>query len=381
MEEKTAPIKRRTKLALLAAFALLAAVFLAGVFWLVSSPAQNAGFALAFAAGLSMIVLPCTFPLVFVLVPLAMGRNPKKGVFMAVLFGAGLIITLSAYGAAVAYAGQIFGLASVSRWMFFIAGAAALVFGLSELGLLKIKIPSYGGAVPGFIQKRGDYLKSFFMGLFLGNAGVACPNPATYVILAFIAGTGDAAYGAALQAANGFGRFLPLLAITLLAVAGVNASGWLARKREAIRKATAWGLIAVGAFISVWGIYGHYWFLNTPLHSGWTRWFGAKVGAGAAEYECCVSPPCSQCLEGKWIFGDGACQCRVHLEKGHLDKVCPECRRGLAEGRGVALLAEKTQGRAFALLAFLILAPAAWYAAKNAAIKRQKRSETGNIKK
>ena len=62
------------------------------------------------------------------------------------------------------------------------------------------------------------------MGLFLGNAGIACPNPATYVILTYIASTGSIAYGAALQAVNGLGRFLPLFALTILAIVGVNAS-------------------------------------------------------------------------------------------------------------------------------------------------------------
>lgn len=350
----------RVRIYLVTAFFVLTAIFLVGIFWLASTPAESVGLTLSFAAGLSMIVLPCTFPLVFVIVPLAMGKEPKKGLLMAVLFGLGLITTLSIYGAAVALGGQIFGLAKISKYMYLTAGAAALLFGLSELKLISLKLPSYGGATPKFIQKQTDYLKAFFMGLFLGNAGVACPNPATYVILTFIAGTGSVAYGAALQAVNGLGRFLPLLALTILAMVGVNASLWLLKKKEAIQKATAWSLIAVGAFITVWGIYGHWWFLNTPIHRGWTRWFGTTVGAGVAEYECCVDPPCSQCLEG-WLWGPGVCRCRIHLEQGHLSKVCPECREGLAEGRGVFEKARRTEKPAFALLGTLSLGPVAWY--------------------
>ena len=42
------------------------------------------------------VVLPCTLPLVFIIVPLAMSAgDAKKGLIMAVLFGAGLTITLS----------------------------------------------------------------------------------------------------------------------------------------------------------------------------------------------------------------------------------------------------------------------------------------------
>lgn len=352
--------QKKIRIYLISALFILAVITLVGIFWLATTPGQTVGLTLAFAAGLSMIVLPCTFPLVFIIVPLAMGKALKKGLLMAILFGLGLTITLSIYGIVVAWAGQIFGLDRVAMWMFLVAGIAALLFGLSELKLIRLTLPYYKGAVPQFIQNQGDYLKAFFMGLFLGNAGIACPNPATYVILTYIASTGNIAYGVALQAVNGLGRFLPLLAIVILAMVGVNASIWLMRKREIIQKGTAWGLIVVGAFIVVWGLYGHYWFLNTPLHSGWTRWFGGKIGSGAAEYECCIYPPCTQCLEG-WIWGPGVCECRIHLEQGHLDQVCPECRAGLAEGKGVFDIAKRTQGPAFALLGGLILGSVAWY--------------------
>ena len=371
------PIQKKLRVYLVSVVFLLIAIFLVGMFWLASTPGQTVGLTLSFAAGLSMIVLPCTFPLVFVIVPMAMGKNPKKGLVMALLFGLGLIITLSIYGMVVAWAGQIFGLASVSKWMFLIAGAAALLFGLSELKLIRLKLPSYGGTTPEFITKQGDYLKAFFMGLFLGNAGVACPNPATYVILTYIASTGNIAYGAVIQAVNGLGRFLPLLAITILAIVGVNASMWLMRKKEAIQKVTAWSLVGVGSFIMVWGIYGHFWFLNTPIHRGWSRWFGQTIGSGVAEYECCISPACTQCLKG-WMWGPGVCECRIHLEQGHLDQVCPECKKGLAEGKSVFELADRTQGPAFALLGGLTLGPVVWYVVKSKLSKQKNKKTLGD---
>ena len=363
--------QKKMSIYLIVSFFVLAIIFLIGMFWLASTPGQTVGLTLSFAAGLSMIVLPCTFPLVFVIVPLAMGKGYKKGLLMAILFGLGLIITLTIYGIVVAWAGQIFGLVSISKWMFLIAGIAALLFGLSELQLIKLTLPYYKGATPQFIQKQGDYLKAFFMGLFLGNAGIACPNPATYVILTYIASTGSITYGAALQAVNGLGRFLPLLAIAILAIIGVNASMWLIKKKAVVQKITAWMLILVGAFIVTWGLYGHIWFLNTPIHSGWTRWFGKVGGGQVAEYECCIEPPCTQCIRGDWIFESGACECRIHLERGHLDKVCPECRVGLAEGKGVFEMAEKTQGPAFTLLGALIGIPVIWYFAKRRFLKKK----------
>ncbi len=41
---------------------------------------------IAYVAGLSMIVLPCTLPLVFIIVPMSLGQGHKKGLSMALLF-------------------------------------------------------------------------------------------------------------------------------------------------------------------------------------------------------------------------------------------------------------------------------------------------------
>ncbi|NOZ64566.1 MAG: cytochrome C biogenesis protein, partial [Caldiserica bacterium] len=122
---------------------------------------------LSFAGGVSNIFLPCTLPLVFVIVPLSMGKGYKKGLVMALLFGAGLTITLSVYGAGIALVGKYLGLDKTTRILYLVAGVAALVFGLSELALVTFKMPSLS-RTPAFIQRQSDYLKTFFLGLFLG---------------------------------------------------------------------------------------------------------------------------------------------------------------------------------------------------------------------
>ncbi|TSC67325.1 MAG: cytochrome c bioproteinis protein transmembrane region, partial [Parcubacteria group bacterium Gr01-1014_72] len=162
----------------------LAAIIIFGLLWLFFlSPARPEGFGwfvFAFASGLSMIVLPCTLPLAFVIVPLSMGKGVAKGFFIAVFFGLGVAITLSLYGVLAAALGKVaigtFGapLEVTKNWLYFIAGAFAFLFALGELGLVKYRMPSYTGAFPGFIQKQQDILKAFLLGLFLGNIGVGC---------------------------------------------------------------------------------------------------------------------------------------------------------------------------------------------------------------
>ena len=89
--------------------------------------------------------------------------------------------------------GKYLGLDQATRIMYVIAGIAgiaALLFGLSELKLAHFELPAYT-RTPKWIEERSDYLKVFFLGLFLGNAGVGCPNLITYVLLIYIAGTGN----------------------------------------------------------------------------------------------------------------------------------------------------------------------------------------------
>ena len=226
---------------------------------------------IAYVAGLSMIVLPCTLPLVFIIVPLSMGKGYKKGITMALLFSLGLVITITAYGVGIAAIGQSASLDQVSTVMFLIAGVAAFVFGLSQLKIISLRMPSYSGT-PKFIQKRGEYVKSFFMGLLLGNAGVGCPNPLFYWLLIYIAGTGSLEIGASVGVVHGVGRAIPLILMSVLAIIGINATKSLTVRRESIERASGWMLIIIGAFLIINGLpEGHEWYEETFIHQGWNQ--------------------------------------------------------------------------------------------------------------
>lgn len=247
----------------LIAFAtLLFIIFIVGLLWLAGAREQAAaggtfGFMalLAFAAGLSMIVLPCTLPLVFVIVPLAAGKDYKRGFFMALLFGLGLTITITFYGIAMAFAGKIFGIAAATPILLMIAGAAAYLFGLSELNIFKLRIPFAANIMPQSLQQKGDYVKSFSLGLLLGNAGIGCPNPLFYVLLLYIAGTANVGTGALLGFIHGAGRALPVILLTVLSMFGIQATKTISEKRFAIEKFTAWLLVIIGAFLIPAGVF------------------------------------------------------------------------------------------------------------------------------
>jgi len=84
---------------LLATSALLFIVFALGFLWIsginqtdITQSTWAFMVLLAFTSGLTMIILSCTFPLVFIIVPLAASKDYKKGFIMALLFGIGLFI-------------------------------------------------------------------------------------------------------------------------------------------------------------------------------------------------------------------------------------------------------------------------------------------------
>lgn len=271
----------RTSLIILAT--LLFSISLIGIFYVATtSLSRSIGLTISYASGMTMILLPCTLPLVFVIVPLTMGKTYKKGLTMAALFGVGVSITLALYGVGMALVGQYLGDDIASQSMWGIAGIASYVFGLSALGLISWKAPAYSGALPNFM-KYGDYLKSLSFGLLLGNAGIGCPCPHWYVILLGIGALGDPVYGAYMGFVHGLGRATPVVAIAILGMLGVNATGALVKRKDAVDKLMGWALIFFGAVFIVFQALAHSWYQNSIIHVTWNNLLLRIGGKGIAE--------------------------------------------------------------------------------------------------
>ena len=281
-------MSNKIKTILILASFILFSVIIIGLFSLLASPQFIPGFSLAFLAGLSMIFLPCTFPLVFVIVPLALSRQIGKGLIMALLFGFGLILTFSLYGLALSWIGGFVQLYKVISYMLIFGGVTALIFGISELGLIKFKLPFKQTILPASLQNKNDYIRSFFLGFFLGNAGVGCPNPAFYILFGYVATLGLPTVGASLGALHGLGRMIPLFFLVLLAVWGINASGKLVAYQGSVKRWTGWAMAGLGSFILNYGIFGMAWFENSFIHEGWNK-FLEKIAPKIAESEALES--------------------------------------------------------------------------------------------
>ena len=254
------------------AFACLSLIIVGGAIYAtvgLDDATHGAWVSIAYMAGLSMIVLPCTMPLVFVIVPMSMGKTPRKGLGMAVLFGTGLVITITVYMIMASVFGDVASLDDASFIMFGIAGVIAYVFGLSQMRIISLRLPTYTG-MPKFMQKRNDYGKSFLMGLLLGNAGVGCPNPMFYWLLVHVAATSSIELGTSLGIVHGVGRAIPLIFISILAILGVDATRRFVRGRARIEHITGITLVVLGAFLIINALpSGHEWYEQTFVHKGW----------------------------------------------------------------------------------------------------------------
>jgi cytochrome c-type biogenesis protein len=265
------------KLAVLGLF--LFSVILVGIYYLVTvgPSTQEAALGLsygswvifAYAAGLTMIFLPCTLPLAFVIVPMAMGENRKKGLIMALLFGVGLTITITIYTTVFALIGEAFGFSQAAQIALLFGGIIALLFGLEQLDLVPFSLPEYSGAYPELIDERGDYVKSFLLGLFLGNAGIGCPNPLFWWMSIFIAASGSAAVGSSLGVIHGIGRAVPLIFLAVLGMFGMNLLSNLSNKQDLVELLSGLFLIPVAAFITTFGVFGMEWWEEGPIHDPW----------------------------------------------------------------------------------------------------------------
>lgn len=265
------------------AFTLLSLTII-GLFSLATSPSLTASLTLAYTAGVSMILLPCTLPALLVIVPLSMGKGYKNGFLIALSFSIGMSITLTSYGVAMAALGKILYLDQVTLLMWLIAGLAAYLFGLSELGLISYKGPAYSGPLPSFVAgSPADYSGAFLIGILLGNAGIGCPNPAFYTLLTYIAGIGNIITGGVIGLIHGIGRATPLLAISILAIWGVNSIGWILEKKEALQQWVGWGLIGLASLILPKPLFGHAWWEESVFHKLWNKIVMASLGEQIAE--------------------------------------------------------------------------------------------------
>ena len=264
---------------------------------------RGAGLVASYVSGMTMLVLPCTLPMVLVIVPLVMGGELRRGVAMVAAFGLGVSSTLAVYGAVVAEVGSSLGLNTATRAMWFTGGAAAWVFGCSQLGLFRLRIPGVGIRTGRISRLRPGPLQALLLGVLLGNAGLGCPCPAWYLLLTGVASSGSPAYGAAVGFAQGLGRVTPVLALAVAALLGVDATAGLMRRRAAVERGSGAVLVVLGSAIVAFMALAHSWWEATVVHAGWNHFLSWLGGPQLSEVDAGGGPLPASLWFAPWLFG------------------------------------------------------------------------------
>ena len=299
---RPAGTRQRASLAVALGTAAIAAIASAELYAAGGGAVRGTGLVLSFLSGMTMLVLPCTLPMVLVIVPLVLQRSVREGLGIAVAFGVGVSITLAAYGATVATVGHYLGITSVTRWMWLLGGLATYAFGLAQLHVVPIRIPAYRGPLPSFLADRGGVTAALGVGLLLGNAGVGCPCPAWYVLLGGVATSDSPAYGAAVGLAQGLGRVTPVIAVAMAAVLGVDCTKTVLRHRQAVDRATGVSLTVLGAGIVVFMAMAHSWWEATVIHAGWNHALARLGGPALSEIDAGGGPLPPHLWWAPWLF-------------------------------------------------------------------------------
>ena len=295
---------------------------------------RGAGLVASYLSGMTMLVLPCTLPMVLIMVPLVMARELRQGISMALAFGAGVSLTLAAYGALVAQLGSSLGVTTTTKAMWLVGGAAAWLFGCSQLGLFRLRLPSFGIRLGAKSLAKPGLLQAFFLGLLLGNAGLGCPCPPWYLLLTGVATSGSPRYGAAIGLAQGLGRVTPILALAIAAMLGLDATGAVMRKRQAVERTSGATLVVLGAGIVVFMALAHAWWEATVIHAGWNHALAFLGGPQLSEIDAGGGPLPAHYWWAPWAFA-----CLVALPAGVLALQRRRRSRDVLEG---ALIEDRT---------------------------------------
>ncbi len=230
------------------------------------------GFSFSYLAGLSMLFLPSTLPLVFFIAPITMNEAPKKGITMALFFGAGMLITSTVYEAALIYAGGAMDVLMATVIAVIVGGGWVYVLGLSEIGLVKMNIPGLSHTA----QKHADYLKVFLMGFSLASVTFWFQNPIFYFLHMGIKDTVGAFTGGSIAIAYDLGKATALIFITTLGIIIINATSGIKKviiKPDigSVTKVTDWGLLFVGAFLLTFGGLFRRWYQESEVYLAWNN--------------------------------------------------------------------------------------------------------------
>jgi cytochrome c-type biogenesis protein len=160
----------------------------------------------------------------------AEARSRARTVKLTLMYVLGLALVYSLLGLLAGLSGSLFGSVSSSPWALLIMGNLLLVFGLTLLDVLSIRIP---GNIAARVSGRAGNSAGgvFVLGATSGLVAAPCGAPAFAAVLTFVSTTGSAALG-----------FLYLFVFSLGLTALLVAVGLFSGALAALPRAGRWTL-------------------------------------------------------------------------------------------------------------------------------------------
>ncbi len=195
----------------------------------------------------------CSLPVLGALTGYSGSLRQRPGrrelLLVGLFFMVGTILALTTLGAATGFVGRVAG-ASLGKYWRFAAGLVMVLFGLSSLGLLPLRIPQ----IPFGSRAFGDgVVGSAVFGLAVGGATTACTigcNPLLSVGLGAAVLRGETVFGATMLGSFALGYSVPLAAGLVGIGFGLGRLGGVSQRvMPVIRMAAGAVLIAVGFYL------------------------------------------------------------------------------------------------------------------------------------
>jgi thiol:disulfide interchange protein DsbD len=206
-----------------------------------------------FLIGIGLSLLPCTWPMVPILASIIVGQGAQttrsRGFVLSIAYVLGSACVYAVLGVAAGLAGASLTVWLQNPWVLGAFGLLLVAFALSMFGLYELQMPAaWQSRVDGAARRAsgGQLAGVFLMGALSALVVGACMTAPLFAVLAYIAQTGNAAFGGAALFAMALGIGVPLLVVGAGAGALLPRAGtWM----ESVKRVFGMLLLGVALYI------------------------------------------------------------------------------------------------------------------------------------
>lgn len=154
------------------------------------------GLGASFLAGILVSFSPCSYPLIAVtlgIIGVTALDSRIKSFFLSLLFVSGIVVVYTVLGVVAALAGVVLERLYINPITYLILTLFFIIFGLVQLGVIKLQIPYFHKTGPA--NKEKNKISIFLFGMISGLAIIPCNFPVLGSIFSLISLKHDIVYG------------------------------------------------------------------------------------------------------------------------------------------------------------------------------------------